>query len=59
MAHMIIIFQTVKIKDCNFMLIEKISKNVFDQPIKCNIKTYQNIRKFLLVEKMIKQLFVY
>ena len=41
------------------MSMKKNSKNVFDQPIKYNIKTYENIRKLLLVEKMIKQLFVY
>ena len=33
-------------------------KIFFDQPINSNIKTYENIRKMLLVKEMITQLVV-
>ena len=36
-----------------------IEKNFFDQPITNDIKTYENIKKLLLVKEMIMQLVVY
>ena len=45
----------VEIKDYNVKID---GKNFFDQPINNNTKTYKNIRKFLLVQKMIIQLIV-
>ena len=31
-------------------------KNFFDQPINSNLKTYENIRKLLLIKEMITRL---
>ena len=46
----------VEIKDCNIMIN---GKNFFDQPIKNNKVTYENIRKLLQVKEMTTQLAVY
>ena len=46
---------SVEIKDYNIMINEE---NVFDQSVKNNKVTYENIKKLLLVKVMITQLFV-
>ena len=47
--------QNVEMKDYNMMIN---GENFFDQPIKNNKKTYENIRKFLQVKEMTIQLVV-
>ena len=49
-------FPTVEIKDYNIMIN---GENIFDQPIKNNKVTYENIRKLLQVKEMTTQLAVY
>ena len=47
---------TVEIKDCNVMIDGKV---FFDQPVKDDIRTYNNIRKLQLRKGMITQPVVY
>ena len=54
-SHSTYYLPKVEIKDYNVMID---GKNFFDQPINSNIKTYENIRKMLLVKEMITQLVV-
>ena len=49
-------FQKLEIKDYTVVVHEI---NVFDQPVKNNIKIYGSIRKILLVKEIIAQLVVY
>ena len=48
-------FSEVEIKDYNVVIDEK---NIFDQTIKSNMKTYDNIKKLEQVKMMIIQLVV-
>ena len=48
-------FSEVEIKDYNVVIDEK---NIFDQTIKSNMKTYNNIKKLEQVKMMIIQLVV-
>ena len=49
-------FPNIKIKDYNFMIS---GKKFFHQPIKNDMKTYDNIRKIQLVKEVITQLVIY
>ena len=42
----------VELKDCNIMID---GENFFDQPLKCNKVTYENIKKLLQAKEMITQ----
>ena len=54
-SHSTYYLPKVETNDYNVMID---GKNFFDQPINSNIKTYENIRKMLLVKEMITQLAV-
>ena len=46
----------IKIKDYNIVIDEK---NFFDQPVKSDMRTYDNIQILQLVKEMITQLVIY